>query len=176
VELAMRLGSDVAFFLDEGERPPRGAVVMGLGERVERVERSRGEPVLLILPPFGCPTGAVYQAFDRAPTSRVDEARVRALVTEAEERGEIPAGKLFNDLETAACAVEPRLWETLRTLRAKLEPEFSVHVTGSGSTMFCLPGRGMELAAAMVARGCPEVAVMRSWIPGHGGADRPPAA
>ncbi|MEX2219961.1 MAG: hypothetical protein WD749_14510 [Phycisphaerales bacterium] len=62
LRLSRRLGSDVAYFLDDP--PPRPAIVTGAGEHVERLERTAAH-LVLILPEFRCPTAAVYGAFDR---------------------------------------------------------------------------------------------------------------
>lgn len=140
ITIASTLGSDIAFFLDERcqsspNAAPLPAIVTGLGERVERTHHAPTHlSAWLIVPPFGCPTGPVYKAFDAAPTTSVDEARVRAL---AGERALDPLG-LFNDLERPACVVEPRLASTLAHLRGVLKGHAPVHVTGSGSTMFAM--------------------------------------
>lgn len=165
--LGAKLGSDVAFFIDdeidgdaadsgdgdgdgadddEGDvdlivaelrrawdRPPRSAVVSGFGETIERVE-TPSEDVLLIVPGFGCPTQAVYKAFDAKPTARVEEERVRELVQRAAEEGAIPAMELFNDLAAPAAAVEPRLAEVIDRVLAPTQ--IPVYVSGSGSTLF----------------------------------------
>jgi 4-diphosphocytidyl-2-C-methyl-D-erythritol kinase len=137
VHTAHALGSDVPYFLDtlawQAEQPPRPAVVLGLGERVERMER-RSDPLTLVVPPFGCQTGAVYRAFDEAndrPTPPADERRVRELA-----RAGAPAeAALFNDLAAAAERTEPRLATLRRTLAGALGAP--VHLSGSGSTLFC---------------------------------------
>lgn len=127
------LGSDIPFFLDAqahalGE-PPRPAMVSGVGQGVERLPRTDGE-VTLLVPPFGCPTGAVYRAFDARPAPPLDPTRVLAAIDEG-------SAGWFNDLAGAAAEVEPRLGDLRRLLgEAGLEP----HVSGSGSTLF-LAGR-----------------------------------
>ncbi len=125
------IGSDIAFFIDGGSfrdrQPPRPAVVSGLGDGIERLDR-RDDAIALILPPFGCPTGAVYRAFDEAPTAGVDEARVRALAAAPA----VDFDGLFNDLAGAACAVQPGLTSILAVP--------GVRLSGSGSTAFAPPG------------------------------------
>lgn len=133
-ELSMELGTDIAFFLDEevfaGSRAaPRPAVVTGIGEHVERTARIGGH-LVLIVPPFPCPTEAVYRAYDQLGPSALREEQVRALA----EAGEPDPSMLFNDLERAAEAVEPRLGELRQRLRELLGR--SVHMSGSGSTLF----------------------------------------
>lgn len=151
--LSTTLGSDIAFFLDdpkgEGNRhpastddppvaaAPRPALVTGLGESISRVDAPASTDVLLLLPPFGCPTGPVYKAFDTAPTVGIDEPRVRRLIEAARHGTRLNPGGLFNDLTEPACVVEPRLRDILLKLEA-LSPH-RVHVTGSGSTMFIIP-------------------------------------
>lgn len=151
-ELSVSLGSDVAFFIDdeaaEAGGPASGgavvppAVVTGLGETLRRVGRVEGE-VLLIFPSFGCATGPVYQAFDRAPVAALDRHRVEALVAQSLAAGRIDADRLFNDLLPPARQVEPRLGELLDRLDAIARRSGRrVHMTGSGSTLFVLLAEG----------------------------------
>ncbi len=91
-EIAMTLGSDVAFFVDtgvaedveeggeEGEgdaergHAPGAAIVGGLGEEIERIA-ALDDALIVIVPEFGCATGEVYKAFDelRAKETRAYE-------------------------------------------------------------------------------------------------------
>jgi 4-diphosphocytidyl-2-C-methyl-D-erythritol kinase len=142
--LSGRLGSDVAFFLDEGggEEPPRPAVVLGVGEIIERAPRREGG-LTLVFPPFGCPTAEVYRAYDLEPRP-LRAGAVRSLAAGA-------AGDegLFNDLAGAAERVRPELGVLRRAVaRAAGRP---VHMTGSGSTLFLLgPGGGLGIEGAGV--------------------------
>ena len=126
--ISRELGSDVPFLVRGGS-----ALVEGTGERLTRVAM----PVVylvLVFPSVACPTGPVYHAFDRLrPDARLDAPRVRALVDTA-ERGGFRADMPFNDLADAAIEVVPALGE----LRARVErvAQSSVHVSGSGSTLF----------------------------------------
>lgn len=137
-EVAMTLGSDVAYFVDEGATP-RPAIVEGFGERIERLA-APGEHrwLAMVFPPFACPTGEVYRAFDVGLSSdhtlAADE--VRALAT----GGLIEGEALFNDLASAACAVRPALGD-LRAEAAR-SAEAPVHVTGSGSALFVVARDG----------------------------------
>ena len=138
--LSTRLGSDVAFFIDDDQhrRTPRPAMVTGFGELIERLSPVPPTPGVLLIPPVACPTGAVYRAFDAGAPGALREADVRAIIGGARGAGAIRPAVLFNDLASPACEAEPRLrvfWETL----GRVGPR--VHVTGSGSTMFALlPG------------------------------------
>lgn len=105
LDTALRLGSDVPFCLVGGR-----ALVEGVGERVtplEDVERT----VTLLLSSWRIGTADVYRAFDEGHRS---------------------LGSV-NDLEGAACAVEPRLGELLGWARSRYD---DVRLAGSGSTVF----------------------------------------
>ena len=144
--LSTRLGSDVAFFLDDaigGGRSagpsgntstPRPALVSGLGDRIERVP-TLSWPLVLIFPPFGCPTGPVYKAYDRHPVP-LREADIANMVRSMLHAGRLDPNQLFNDLAEPACVVQPRLREVMQQLRD--HSGRTVHVTGSGSTLFIL--------------------------------------
>jgi 4-diphosphocytidyl-2-C-methyl-D-erythritol kinase len=183
-EIAMTLGSDVAFFVDEegreeddeevsGGRPPRPALVSGLGEVIERVEPIE-KPILLVVPGFGCSTPAVYKAFDDALAAELKEYRmdravagatgrerstgpreemVRGRVAKMIERGSVAPDLLFNDLSKAAFAVEPRLGQLVTALsNATRSP---AHVTGSGSCVFLAPPAAkMEWYLPRVQKAC----------------------
>ncbi len=139
VSCAHALGTDIPFFVDpvawRAGRPPRPAVVSGLGDRIDRVGRLSGS-LTLFVPPFGCETGAVYRAFDTDPTRSCDVSRVLRIVGEGVGRGAADSGELFNDLAGPAERSEPRLGRTRRALRDALG--VPVHVSGSGSTLFCI--------------------------------------
>ncbi|MFN7021382.1 MAG: 4-(cytidine 5'-diphospho)-2-C-methyl-D-erythritol kinase [Phycisphaerales bacterium] len=178
--LAGRLGSDVAFFLDERrEGRPRPAMVMGFGEVIERTA-SVAADVVLILPPMGCPTAEVYRAFDDAADGRESahagvprEADVRAAIEEAVRTGRIDPTRLFNDLGAAAFAAVPefaelvtrRIHPALAGLAERHGPLIA-HMTGSGSTLFVIAPKefgGASTAAELsedIARAVPEVRTM----------------
>jgi len=138
--VSRELGSDVAYFLD-GEIPPRPAVVAGLGDRVARVARIKGWAVLIV-PPFGCPTGPVYKAYDGLgprPLREGDVAHIAAA-------GRIAGGLLFNDLWDAAQAVRPELADVRERLRRAAPGP--VCLSGSGSTLF-IPAPDFQEAARL---------------------------
>lgn len=139
VSCAHGIGTDIPFFVDpvawRSGQSPRPAVVSGLGDRIDRVGRL-SDPITLILPEFGCPTGDVYRAFDAEPTASCDTARVMRIVADGVVRGSVDSGVLFNDLAAPAERIEPRL-EALRALLS-MALSVPVHVSGSGSTLFCV--------------------------------------
>jgi 4-diphosphocytidyl-2-C-methyl-D-erythritol kinase len=91
--IAARLGADVPFCVSGGR-----AMVTGIGDSVEQVPFEERTFVLL-LPPFGVDTTAVYRRWDEMHAARA-----------------LPApGTVSNDLEAPAVSVEPRLagWKTV---------------------------------------------------------------
>lgn len=122
--LAQPLGSDVPFLVQGGS-----AIVEGFGERLSNAADHRTH-LVLAFPDAQCPTGAVYKAFDALRGDAcVDARRVRALA----ERG-ADADSPFNDLADAACRVSPLLAEVRDGIESLARQ--SVHVSGSGSTLF----------------------------------------
>jgi len=145
-DLAMELGSDIAYFLTDGP-----AIVEGLGETI-----TPSPPVAacmaLVIPDFGCHTGAVYRQFDAKPRGDVDTDRVRALAN----GGSIDPEALFNDLEDPALAVAPDL-EALMDAVEKAADGRRAHITGSGSGIFVLcDGRRDAGRIARELDGCAE--------------------
>lgn len=119
------LGSDVPFFV-EG----RASMIRGRGERVEPLGCDLSAWLVLIVPPYGVSTRAVYTSLRASDYTDgpwdPDSSRTRL--------PEVPGGTFFNDLEQAAFRVEPRLG----ALHARLDGRFdaAVRVSGSGSTLF----------------------------------------
>lgn len=107
--VAASLGADVPFCVVGGR-----AQVGGIGERVTPLA-FRAATYLLLVPPFGMDTPAVYRQFDRL-ARRAPAAHPGAV----------------NDLEEAAIAVEPRLavWRDVLRELTGVEPALA----GSGST------------------------------------------
>ncbi len=141
-EISANLGSDVAYFIDDDLREvPRGAIVADFGTVRSRVMTPRGE-MLLVVPPFGCETRAVYRAFDGTPAGkrRLDVNECAAAMTlQAESTAALrDALRGENDLFAAACVVQPKIKALARELSeivTRIAPEAHVQMTGSGSTL-----------------------------------------
>jgi 4-diphosphocytidyl-2-C-methyl-D-erythritol kinase len=105
-EVAAALGADVPFCVVGGR-----ARVTGVGERVEPMP-FEDRSFILLVPPFGVDTAAVYRAFDASG----------------------PAPGTGNDLEAAALVVQPELgrWRDRLAERTGALPRLA----GSGSTWF----------------------------------------
>lgn len=146
--LGGRLGSDVPFFI-LAHRGHSSALVSGFGDAIQALAPlAKPLHLLLMFPAFGCPTGPVYQAFDRlnppgSISHRPETDRVKSLA--ALDR--LPPEGPFNDLAEPAFQVAPQLGH-LRDLAQKATG-LAVHVTGSGSTLFAMASsdsHGLELA------------------------------
>lgn len=152
--LGASLGADVPFFLPPSEGRP--ALVEGLGERLTRTMAIRSatggaQRLLLVTPPFGCPTGAVYKAYDAAPNARFEESasRVRAMAA----RPFVQDDELFNDLAEPAMRVRPALREIKERIEAITRGR--CHVTGSGSGLFVVLDEDADMCGRL-ARGVEE--------------------
>lgn len=135
-QVSTALGSDVGFFTQATGMKvpgwPQPAIVEGFGETIERLERFE-RPLVVFVPEFGISTGSVYRAFDAKVNGELKSSLVRELATKGDK---VDTMDLFNDLAEPACRVEPRLSD----LRAHLTKTLGVpvHITGSGSSLFCL--------------------------------------
>lgn len=134
--LAAELGSDVPFFLTGGE-----AEVSGRGEIVRPVEDGPPTTILLLLPPFAVPTGAVYRAY--AGRGRLPEHLDTSGAASRRYLGP-------NDLTPAVLQVEPRM-EAYLASAALVSDDFAV--SGSGATIVL---RGDATARETLARRHPE--------------------
>ena len=136
--LALKLGADLPFFLGG-----RAAWVSGVGEQLGVIPSHplSGREVLLVVPPFGCATPAVYAALRSQRPTIESPAPLRQLAPERWTEGAALATEfiqmLGNDLEAPACAVAPELTGLLAALRAI--PGVYAQLTGSGSVVFVLP-------------------------------------
>lgn len=134
------MGSDVPFCLTGG-----AAWMRGRGEILEPVQLPTGLPFLIAIPPFRLATPTVYAAWDDLGGPKAER---RVPVT-----GPVRAfqPELFNDLEAAAEAVEPRLAE----FRNELERIVGVPaiLAGSGSAYFVpVPEKVVERLDAVAAK------------------------
>ncbi len=149
--LAAELGSDVVFLLEGGS-----AIVEGLGDRIEPTPAMPELHAAILMPEFGCPTGAIYRRFDETAPVALDEARVRRLVA-----GPLAPDAPFNDLAAAAFCEHPQLADL--ATRASEIADRPVQLSGSGSSLFVLcddPLHARALATATEdALGLPATAV-----------------
>lgn len=137
--IAASLGSDVPFFLQGGD-----AVVSGFGERCVPTHCERFPALVLVFPVTACPTGEIFDAFDEQPSKDFAPERIDGVL----QGSDLDGDDLFNDLLHAAESVEPDLVEC----RTALKPlaERTIHLTGSGSTLF-VPADNTMHAEALAA-------------------------
>ncbi len=111
---------------------------------------------MLVNPGVACPTGAVYQAFDRAAAADSPDP--------VPDPGRLPdanaaarwLASLRNDLETPALGVAPVIGAVLERLRDAPEALLA-RLSGSGATCFalCADPESAERLAAGLARAQP---------------------
>jgi len=139
--LAAELGSDVPLFLRE-----RQVIMRGRGELLESHPRPWQGWAVLILPAIEVPTAAVYQAYAQQMSGgRGDpnQSTIDLIDPPASAIELMP--QLFNDLESAAFVVAPRLLESHQQLNGRRQR--IVRMTGSGSAFFTLFDREDEATA-----------------------------
>ena len=151
---AARVGSDVPFFIRGGAQ-----WATGRGEVLEPATAPAFECVL-VAPPAGLSTAAVYAAFDALPASSPDDhAAVPGHASDL-------ADWCRNDLWPAARALEPGLPRLHRALvAAGAAPAL---LCGSGSALCGItadPDAADDLAGHM-RRAAPDAAVLRARFPG----------
>jgi 4-diphosphocytidyl-2-C-methyl-D-erythritol kinase len=158
--VAHELGTDIPFFIDsesfEDHAPPPPAIVSGIGDRIDRTKRV-DSAITLLIPSFGCPTGAVYRAFDELPSlNKLDLASVQS----AAIGDGLESTELSNDLCDPAKSSVPQLAEVFDRLEAL---GVSPHLSGSGSTMFVV-GRLTESIRASVESHIPDLKIIETRL------------
>ncbi len=130
--LGAAVGSDVPFFLEQGQ-----AILRGRGDVLSRIDGWQGWAAVVV-PPFGVSTAEVYRCHARRAARALEPAAPRARTPwiAGPMHADQLLQQLFNDLEAAAFEFEPRLSE----LHARLSHRGGrpVRMTGSGSCLFTL--------------------------------------
>ncbi|MBI5765378.1 MAG: 4-(cytidine 5'-diphospho)-2-C-methyl-D-erythritol kinase [Planctomycetes bacterium] len=126
--IAASLGSDVPLFLD-----PCPVIVRGRGEVMEKLSKSWRGWVAIVIPSFGLATADVYRR--HAETVPASVHRNQPWIAASQDASTL-SHQLFNDLESAAFAIEPRLGKIRDDLSNQLSR--SVRMTGSGSCLFSI--------------------------------------
>lgn len=165
--IAHSIGTDIPFFLDLERhtlnRPPRPAIVSGIGELIHRLDPIEADLTLLI-PPFGCPTGAVYQAFDRmlpeSGVQQIDPTINAEQVDAIASKSTIQRSELSNDLTAPATEVVPQLRSMLDALA---DLGLTAHLSGSGSTIFML-GHPEEAVVNILAQQLPDLEIITTRL------------
>ena len=157
-DVAATLGSDVPFLVEGGS-----ALVSGIGEVIDPLGNPPALHATLIFPGVVCPTGLVYQEFDRSSQPTLRDDRVRALAAQETLRADDP----FNDLAAAAQRVAPAIADDMEEIASLVD--LPVHVCGSGSSLFVVcsdPMHASAVAECVIARlKVPAVAVTTAAPP-----------
>lgn len=131
-ELALRLGSDVSFFLYGGT-----ALLEGRGEMVTPLPPLARHWVVLLIPSLPRLKGKTKQLYAGLKTTDHTDGRItRRLVEEIEAGREPRLSLLFNTFENIAFTHFPGLTEFRE--RMMLAGAADVHLAGSGPTLFSL--------------------------------------
>lgn len=140
LEWSGEIGSDISVFFSKG-----AAYCTGRGEIVEDVEPplDLATKMLLVKPPAGCSTPAVFKALDLDSRSKADPLELMKGLSETGCSETV----CINDLEAPAFTVLPELAELKEKLKAATE-DAVVFMSGSGSTIVVI---GDDQVPAFVA-------------------------
>ena len=132
LELAPRLGSDVAFFLYGGT-----ALVEGRGERVTPLPPLPHRWVVLLMPPVPRMPEKTRQLYASLKPSHYTDGQItQKLVEVLNEGGEFKPSMLFNTFENVAFEFFPGL-KVYKEHFTQLGASY-VHLTGSGPALFTM--------------------------------------
>jgi 4-diphosphocytidyl-2-C-methyl-D-erythritol kinase len=159
-DLALRLGSDVPFFLADapgpGGAPALGcggtAWVSGRGERIRPLENARSWPVVLVNPGFSSPTGEAFRRLDArraGGTGRGGPGREALIAALEGPPGDWP---FWNDFLPALEAGEGAAYGPIISALRKAGAAFA-GLSGAGSSCFgvFLDREEAEKAARLLA-------------------------
>jgi 4-diphosphocytidyl-2-C-methyl-D-erythritol kinase len=132
LDLAYKLGSDVAFFLDGG-----AALVRGRGEIVTPLPPLPRMWVVLVIPDVPRPPEKTKRLYESLKVSHYTHGQItRQMAAKLREGGGLPVNLLFNVFEKVAFTAFPGLSDYReRILKAGAS---QVHLAGSGPTLFTL--------------------------------------
>jgi 4-diphosphocytidyl-2-C-methyl-D-erythritol kinase len=130
LELATRLGSDVAFFLHGGT-----ALVEGKGEKVAPLPSLPKRWVVLVVPPSGVEE-KTKQLYGRLKPNHYSHGEITDSMVVGLTRGVVSPSMLFNTFENVAYDFFPKL-KLYKEHFLKLGAPH-VHLAGSGPTLFAM--------------------------------------
>ena len=130
LELAKRLGSDVAFFLHGGT-----ALAEGRGEKIAPLPSLPHSWVVLLVPPSEV-AEKTKQLYDRLKPSHYSGGEITDVVVVGLTKGTVSPSMFFNTFENVAYGFFPKL-KVYKEHFLKLGAE-NVHLAGSGPTLFSM--------------------------------------
>ncbi len=119
---ALELGADVPFFIDG-----RPATIAGIGEQLTPLQDWPKQPLVVAFRGPGLATAEVYRRFDASLTSTQSASSIPVFPR-------FLGGKRRNDLESAACQIDPAINSLKECLLSHGACE--VGMSGSGSAVF----------------------------------------
>lgn len=157
LEVARRLGADVAFFLHGG-----AALMGGRGDVFERSLPPLKAPFVLMGGFEGNSTADVYRIFDEDPQPELDADALAETLEEKPQDLERIAMLCGNNLDPAACHIDPMIKKRLEAAREH-PGVLAALVSGSGATSFaiCESDDAAEQLAQDIAGLCGWVHVCR---------------
>lgn len=129
-QVAALIGSDINFFLEEGT-----CLCTGRGEKVQPLPPQNPFHYVLVMPPFGVATAAVFRQIPHSLNNKIEDVNILLKALENRDFSAI-CGSLFNRLESPAFSLNPDLGKIKSQLEA-LAPGRTL-MSGSGSTMYVL--------------------------------------
>jgi len=144
VDLAARLGADVAFLTSPSEL----ALAWGRGERMLDLPPLPAATVLLIVPDFGVNTAQAYSAMAESRANAPMSAGAAWRSPRALGSWNAVAADAVNDFEAVVFADHPAL-ATVRARLSALPSTVLAMMSGSGSTLFAVQTGAAASAAAI---------------------------
>jgi len=143
ISIAKELGSDINFFLEGWNGSHWTARCTGRGERVEPIPNPHRHTFVVVHPPQGCSTAAVFRAWSEGNRTRTPPQeptapqRIERLMEGLRRGDRIAVGAmLYNCLEVAAGRCTD--WVERSARRFDRYNPLGQCLTGSGSARFCL--------------------------------------
>ena len=132
IDVARRVGADVAFFLK-----PVPSLLRGAGDALEKTFPTLAEMPLALVMPEGCAssTREVYEEFDRVPTAPESPDALCGALARGDASG--VAAHLYNNLAPAALRLKPVMGEPADWL-SQQPGVIASQITGSGSCSFAI--------------------------------------
>lgn len=148
VDVARRVGADVAFFLN-----PEPSLYLGAGDMLTETFPALPLPAVIVKPAGdGVSARAAYEEFDRDPSEPVSYGDMCRALREGSVGG--VREHIFNNLAPAAKALQPASEDAEKWLASQPETRMAM-VSGSGSCVFALC-ETIEEARAVAARAADE--------------------
>ena len=132
-EFAAQFGSDIPFFFAPMRPGPCAALARGRGERIELLDGVGSLHAVVVRPPVGLSTPAVYARCQIPREPLAAQPLVAALQA---GRGDQLGKRLFNRLQPAACQLSPWI-ARMQTIFQQLDC-WGHAMSGSGSSYFGL--------------------------------------